>query len=242
MMGIPFRRRAPRREQVCARIDLGGAPLDYLLKRSSARRTLALRVSERGEVVVNAPISMARSGVEAFIRRHADWIAQRRAQLPPRSEWRDGMPLPYLGQEIRLCWQALPSGEVRLENGQLWVGGVWETVPARVLDWYRAQAKCFLGERLAWHAARMQVPRPPLRLSNARTRWGSLSPKGVVSLNWRLMKMPVEILDYVICHELAHLRQRNHSAAFWREVAALYPDYAEARAGLRRLGPRSFDF
>ena len=99
-----------------------------------------------------------------------------------------------------------------------------------------------LAERLAWHAARLGRDTPPLRLSDARTRWGSLSPGGVVSLNWRLAKAGQEEIDYVVCHELAHFRQRNHSPAFWREVAALFPDYVCVRARLKANGRRYFEF
>ena len=95
---------------------------------------------------------------------------------------------------------------------------------------------------LAHHAERAGLPLPPLRVSDARTRWGSLSAKGVVSLNWRLIKATPEQLDYVICHELAHFRQRNHSAEFWREVEQLFPDYLRVRASLREEGRRYFAF
>jgi predicted metal-dependent hydrolase len=83
---------------------------------------------------------------------------------------------------------------------------------------------------------------PAWRLSDARTRWGSLSAKGVVSLNWRLIKASREEIDYVICHELAHFRHRNHSAAFWREVGRLCPDYPAVRARLRACNSLYFQF
>jgi predicted metal-dependent hydrolase len=80
------------------------------------------------------------------------------------------------------------------------------------------------------------------RLSDARSRWGSLSAKGVVGLNWRLVKASTAEMDYVICHELAHFRQRNHAPAFWREVAALCPDHEAARRQLRQNGKLYFQF
>jgi predicted metal-dependent hydrolase len=237
-----MRYRAPWREQETASLLLGGRQLDYLLKRSSARRTLALRVSEQGQVVVNAPWRLPLSGIEAFLQRHQDWVWQRLERAAPAFAWRNGVFLPIRGEGCRLTWQAeLPPG-VHLEGNRLLIGGAWETVERQVLVWYRHEAQARFPERLAHHAARLGVAMPSWRLSNARTRWGSLSPKGVVSLNWRLAKMPGEILDYVICHELAHLRQRNHSAAFWREVAMLFPEYQAAREHLRRQGHRYFEF
>jgi hypothetical protein len=235
-------RRSPRREQEQASVELGGRRLDYLLKRSSARRTLALRVSEQGEVVVNAPLILARAGIEAFLHRHADWVWQRLVQIAPVPLWHNGMALPYRGGTLALDWQGEASRPPLRAAERLQVGGPWAQVEGQVRAWYRREALAWFPARLAHHATRMGVAAPRLRLSDARSRWGSLSPKGVVSLNWRLVKAGPAILDYVICHELAHLRQRNHSAAFWREVAGLYPDFQAAREHLRREGRRYFEF
>jgi hypothetical protein len=237
-----MRRRHQRREQEQAHIELGGRPLAYLLKRSSARRTLALRVSEQGEVVVNAPWRLPVTHIEAFLHRHQDWLWQRLERPSTDPVWRNGMLLPVGGVGVCLDWQAELPAAPRRVGDRLMVGAAWEAVERQVLAWYRGEAHTLFPARLAHHAARMGVAAPPWRLSNARTRWGSLSPKGVVGLNWRLMKTPGEILDYVICHELAHLRQRNHSPAFWREVGKLYPDYLEAREHLRRLGRHYLEF
>jgi predicted metal-dependent hydrolase len=131
---------------------------------------------------------------------------------------------------------------VRLQGDELFCAASEHAIEAAIRHWYQRQARALLAERLAHHAARAGLPLPPLRLSDARTRWGSLSPKGVVSLNWRLIKARPEELDYVICHELAHFRQRNHSAAFWREVTILFPEYLRVRATLRHHGRRYFEF
>jgi predicted metal-dependent hydrolase len=122
------------------------------------------------------------------------------------------------------------------------LGGPWATVPTRVLAWYRVEALSLFAARLAFHAMRMGVPVPVMRLSDARTRWGSLSAHGRMGLNWRLILLSEDLLDYVICHELAHLRQHNHSPAFWREVEALYPDYRAARVRLKQRGAAAMGF
>jgi predicted metal-dependent hydrolase len=79
---------------------------------------------------------------------------------------------------------------------------------------------------------------PTIRLSNAKTRWGTCHPDGRVHLNWRLIQMPPALIDYVVVHELAHLHEPNHSQRFWRRVAAVLPDYAQRRLALRRDGHR----
>ena len=235
-------RRQPARAECALALDLPSGPLLCRLRLSNRRRTLALRVSEAGEVVVNAPLRLPRDQIESFLRKHADWIA---ARLDAAREhafvWRERAPLPYLGGS--LCLRiAAGGGAPRREGDALFCGGEAREVTAAVSRWYRGEARALLQARLAFHAARAGLPVPPLRISDARTRWGSLSAKGVVSLNWRLLKAGAAEIDYVICHELAHFRQRNHSPAFWREVEALYPDWREARLALRRNARRYFGF
>lgn len=218
------------------------------LRRSNQRRSLSLRVGEGGEVVVNAPMKMPAGVIEGFVGKHLEWIrARQRDLLLQRPSWRDGTRLPYLGGELALSLEA-PAQRARIRlaetagQAELCCAASPEQVPAAVLAWYQRAARTLLAERLAHHASRIGRPVPPLRLSNARTRWGSLSPKGVVSLNWRLVKASLEEIDYVICHELAHFRHRNHSAAFWREVAALFPAWETTRRRLRQNGHRYFAF
>ena len=214
-----------------------GTTLSYHLKRSSARRTLALQVRETGRIVVQAPQHTPLSAVEAFVRSHLPWLHERLEAVAQRhSPWDKGMTLPWLGQSLSLDWREDGPIVPCTEANRLQLGGAWLDVPGRVRDWYHEQALEILPARLAVQAARMGVAIPPLRLSDARTRWGSLSAQGRMGLNWRLVMLSEDLIDYVICHELAHLRQHNHSPAFWREVEALYPDYRLARIRLRSEG------
>lgn len=198
------RRRGVQRSVEARVCELPGGPEPYCLKRSSARRTLALRVSEQGELIVNAPQRALLTRIESFIRQHADWIARQRARYMPGAA-------------------AVPVNSAQRQR-------------------WRAEAAEKLPRRLAELAAQMGVSPPPMMLSDARTRWGSLSANGRMRLNWRLVMLPPELIDYVICHELAHLRQPNHSPAFWREVAALYPAYPAARRALRAHAAACFQY
>jgi len=216
----------------------------YCLRRSSRRRSLALRIDAAGEIVVNAPMRLAQRDIDSFLERHTEWVKTRLAQARTRVfSWHDGVELPWRGGVLKLA--LLPAAgrpALRQEDDRLLCPAHPEAVAGLVAQWYRRQAGLLLAERLAIHAARAGLPMPPLRVSNATTRWGSLSPKGVVSLNWRLIKASLEELDYVVCHELAHFRQRNHSPAFWREVALMFPDYTRVRARLRQAGQVYFAF
>ncbi len=236
--------RRPQIRESAESLDLPDGPLAYRLRRSARRRTLALRVTEGAEVVVNAPLRLGRDEIERFIHRHLTWLHERRHEARTRSfVWQDGARLPYLGGELIL--RLLPrSGRpaVRVEADTLVCACAPEALETVILTWYRRCARDALAARLEHHAARIGRAVPPLRLSNARTRWGSLSARGVVSLNWRLLKAPLEVVDYVICHELAHFRQRNHSPAFWREVESLCPDWQGLRRRLKEAGKGYFLF
>ncbi len=236
-----MRRHPAIRLEENTRLDLAGREVSCLLRRSSARRTLALRVDTRGRVVVNVPLHTPASEIDRFVGRHADWLQGQLAHFQVAGLlWQTGQSLPYLGGWLELS--GAESAQPPQRIGHLLQVAGQTRFAEQVTDWYRAEARTALGQRLAVVCRGFGRLAPPWRLSNARTRWGSLSAKGVVSLNWRLVKAAPALIDYVICHELAHLRQRNHSPAFWREVAALCPGYAEARTRLRANGRLYFQF
>ncbi|MFA5083428.1 MAG: SprT family zinc-dependent metalloprotease [Hydrogenophilaceae bacterium] len=235
-----FRRRI-RREQTLASLDLAGQQIDILLKRSSARRSLTLRVNAQGQAQVNAPLAMPLPRIEDFLARHVSWLQAQLVHRPDEAAWADGAKLPYLGDDLHLQLAFAIEGEPVRREGLRLVCSATEVADA-VTGWYRRQAGKVLAERLAAVCGRLGREVPPWRLSNARTRWGSLSAKGVVGLNWRLVKASQAEIDYVICHELAHVRHRNHSPAYWREVARLYPDFQTARAQLRTGSARYMAF
>ena len=111
-------------------------------------------------------------------------------------------------------------------------------VARKVIAWYKKQAFLDFARRLELFAAKLGVATPPLTLSNAQSRWGSCNSRGEVRLNWRLLQAPPHIINYVICHELAHLKQMNHSAKFWVVVAQLFPNYKAAEKELKALSPQ----
>ena len=225
-------------------LAMDGEDVAFLLRRSRRRRTLSLRVSEAGQVVVNAPNYVALADIHRFLQKHRDWLQRQRCEARSRTfVWEEGARLPWRGDIFTLVMEARPGrAAIRLEGINLVCTALPDQTPAAILAWYQRQARTLLAERLAFHAARAGRPIPPMRLSNARTRWGSLSARGVVSLNWRLIKATQEEIDYVICHELAHFRQRNHSAAFWREVETLFPAWETVRRRLRENGRLYFQF
>ena len=120
-----------------------------------------------------------------------------------------------------------------LRGDELWVHGDEARIEKLVDKWYRQQAMVLFKARIAYYTPLLNVSPPTIKLSTARTRWGSCTSQGVVRLNLQLIKLPQYLIDYVVVHELAHLHEMNHSAAFWRVVGSACPDYAKLRAELK---------
>ncbi len=232
-----------RIEERSARLP-DGAEIRYVLKRSARRRTIALRIDGSG-LTVNAPARAPLHRLEAVLADKAGWVRDKLAQMlarrPAQRLWRDGESLPFLGGALRLSvLVGRPRTPPVMTDGHLWVEAADSAddaaIKAKVLKWYRAQALAHLAGRSAHYAALLGVATPPLALSNAATRWGSCNARGEVRLNWRLVKAAPHLIDYVVAHELAHLKHLDHSAAFWRTVGLLCPDYCAARRELKALG------
>jgi predicted metal-dependent hydrolase len=222
-------------------IALGDRIVPYILRRAK-RRSIGLSIDHRG-LRVGAPPRTPLTEVEALIFRHAEWVTQklddwRTRRRPEPVKICDGMSLPLLGQPLvirlalganRALWneQAAP-----VLNLLLRAPSDAERVLEKAL---REKARQLFAERLTHHAAAMGLKEPPLTLSSARTRWGSCSLKSGIRLNWRLIHFPLAVLDYVVIHELAHLREMNHSPRFWAVVAEACPEYRTRREQLKEL-------
>jgi predicted metal-dependent hydrolase len=221
-----------------------GEEIRYVLKRSSRRSTIALRI-DSGGLTVNAPTRAPLYRLEAVLADKAGWVRDKLAEMlarrAPARLWRDGETLPFLGGELQL---SVIPGRSRVQpvmaDNRLWVetadAADAAAVKTKVVKWYRAQAHTHFAERVALYAGRLNVPVPPLALSNAASRWGSCNARGEVRLNWRLIKAAPHLIDYVVAHELAHLKHLDHSAAFWRTVALLYPGCLDVRRELKATG------
>ena len=227
----------PTRELVSRdlkRLELGGEVRDYVLARRRGRRGIGIKVDEGG-LTVSAPVTMSLAQVEALVRESEAWILRKLAEWKhrqvPEASWREGARVPFLGGGLALRLFTGRSGAVR-EGNELWVrtaGGLPAQVERAVVGWYKAQAREHLARRLEALAVAAGLEPPTFLLSSAMGRWGSCNTRREVRLTWRLMKAPPEMIDYVVCHELAHLRHMNHSPAFWAEVGRQCPDYRALR-------------
>jgi len=222
------------------RIVLAGQPVDYTLRRST-RRSIGLRIDHRG-LRVGAPQRAALRDIEAMLCQHADWVLAKlavwRARPAPASfVVTDGAQLDILARPTQLRLSQAARAHGHLGDGEIHLALPAQADPARLLEaTLRDAARRHFAQRLAHFAPVLGVAVPPLRLSSARTRWGSCSGRGNIALNWRLLLLPPAIVDYVVCHELAHLKEMNHSPRFWSVVETLCPDWRQRRLELRRLG------
>lgn len=223
-------------------IVLGGQRVSYLLRRS-ARKTLGLRIDHRG-LIVGVPLRARLGDAEAFMRSHAAWIIEKldaRARSPqavtPRFQADGGAVLPYLGQPCRLRlgqgnnqirWHE--AGDVPTLELALRAGAEPRLLLLKALQ---QRALLLFVNRVEEFCARLGRPAPPVGLSNARTRWGSCSSRSGIRLHWRLIHLPLSLIDYVVAHEVAHLIEMNHSPRFWSVVESLYPGHMAARRALR---------
>ena len=234
-----------RQQQVVGRAHLAleGRLVSYTIKRSARRRAISILVDEEG-LRVGAPWEATQGSIERLLKRHAEWVVRKleewQVRRAPARHWTDGETLMLLGKTFALALAPAESA-VRIDGETLVVGtaACGTAVARHVHEWLHAQALACFAERVEHYRTRLGVqPRPQVHLSSARTRWGSCHVSGRIHLNWRLIQMPVHLLDYVVAHEVAHLIEMNHSKAFWRTVGKLVPDYATRRKELRREGHR----
>ncbi len=233
-------------------LRLSNCDVAYEFKRGK-RRTIGLSVGPDG-LSVSAPRWTPVGEVEALLHDKAGWVleklqrARERAGELERSRttWADGAELDFLGQRLRLMLdpahgfaQVGAVLEPATEGpGTLRLGLARNASEAQIRDaaqaWLMRQAKRVFAERLDLFAPQLGVRYEKLRLSSAGTRWGSASADGTIRLNWRLIHLRMDMVDYVVVHELSHLRHMDHSPQFWDVVASVMPDHLERRRALKR--------
>jgi hypothetical protein len=231
---------ARRAEGRVRSIVLAGQSVDYRLFRAR-RRSIGMQVGLEG-LTVRAPRWVPLREIEDALRERAAWIVRslaewraRRRDVLPRT-WTTGEPILYLGRELTLAIHAarqrailpdLLNLTVRHPNPQD------ETALAREVGrWLRDEALRIFAPRVAELATRIAVAPPVVKLSNARSEWGSCNAKGQIRINWRLVQLPPNLAFYVVAHEVAHLVHLDHSPRFWGLVETLFPGHAPARTAL----------
>ena len=212
--------------------------IDKLVR--SKRRTLSLVVEMDGTLTVRAPLRMKETDIRRFIEEKKEWIKRKQVQArkdaPVSHQYVDGEKFWYLGKEIPL--RIVPDNKPALVMDRVFKLTKSAQPDAKVHfeKWYKKMARKTIIERVNCIARNHEFRVNKIRISSAKTRWGSCSTKGTLSFTWRLVMAPPDVIDYVIVHELCHLKELNHSKAFWMYVEAILPDYKQRRKWLKKHG------
>ncbi len=228
-----------RAEPVERSIALDGRTVDYLLVRRRGRRGVGLKIDGSG-MTVAASLTTPISAVEDLIGKNSSWVLKKLGEWSHRKitpqRWETGATLSFLGEPVTLMIDA-GAAKTRVEQVQshLFVhvkapindaDAIAHQAEAAVVNWYKKQALPHLAQRTFFYAKLHQLTPPRVFLSSANSRWGSCNSRREIRYSWRLMKARPALIDYVVCHELSHLRHMNHSAHFWAEVERMCSNYA----------------
>jgi predicted metal-dependent hydrolase len=208
--------------------------VDYTLIRSR-RRTIGLQVHRDGSVIVRAPMRLAKRDIERFVLSHEAWIAKHRERMAnepdanPPFTFADGDCLPLFGEELTLA----PGGKRVMRQGNSLLVPEGADREKALTEFLREEARGAAMALIARWSALMGVIPKGVKITSAATRWGSCSGKNRLCFSWRVACLPPALIEYIVVHELAHIREHNHSARFWATVGEALPDYENRRAALR---------
>jgi predicted metal-dependent hydrolase len=232
-------------------IQLQEHVLDYTLLRSK-RRSIGFLIDDDG-LRITAPKWVTLAEIDNAIREKQRWIftklnerRERSARrLQPQMQWRDGATLPYMGGDITLRMRTnhavgiIYDAITRELTVCLPAEATEQQLKDRVQSWMQLQAKALFAVRLPVYAEKLNVRYRSFALSSAMTQWGSCTANGKIRLNWRLIHFSLPLIDYVIAHELSHLREMNHSPRFWATVQSVFPEFQAAKKALRERTPET---
>jgi predicted metal-dependent hydrolase len=215
-------------------------PIDAIIR--TRRKSFALIIKRDGRLTVRAPLRASEKEIYAVVEKKADWIRAKQAWVKSvypaakPKEYVDGESFWYLGKILQLAIvdEKIPllnlNGTIYLSRSKL------SKAEGMFKKWYKAQAYKIISGRVEWYASRLGYRYQQVKITSARTRWGSCSPRGALSFPWRLVMAPVPVIDYVVVHELVHTQVKNHSKEFWGKVKAIMPDYKQHITWLKTNG------
>jgi predicted metal-dependent hydrolase len=205
--------------------------IDQIIR--TKRKGIALIVKRDGKLVVRAPLNATDAQILALVEKKKDWIQTKQKMVSetyPKAapkEYVNGEGFWFLGKTYRL--EIVEKADKPLDLFELFLLDSVVLPKANIVftNWYREQALKIISERVTWYAAKYGLSYKQVKITSAKTRWGSCSSKGTISFAWRLVMAPVPIIDYVVVHELVHMVEKNHGKPFWAKVKAIMPDYKQ---------------
>ncbi len=215
--------------------------IDYEIRYSN-RKTITITVERDRSIVVKAPVGADPAKIDALLESKKLWLykklndAQKYDSTKAQKEFVAGETVLYLGKKYRLEIKKSEIEEIKF-SGKFIIAAVSEERAGKVfVEWYKKRAAEKIIHRVAYHAKNMGVQYNKVMVSDLKYRWGSATPKDNLNFNWRLIKAPMFVIDYVIVHELAHFLEANHTPAFWNTVEVQVPKYLKAKTWLKEHG------
>ena len=210
--------------------------IDYLIRTN--RRSISISINNIGQVIIKAPRRVSMDEIQKVIDKKERWIALHKERIEKNNELNKNIltykDILFCGNIYHIEFDERIKKSTLIDNYCLIPLKYKDTYQRKLILWYKKIANEILTQRVQYFCDLMQLEPSAIKLTNARTCWGTCNSKGVVSLNWRLMMVPHNLIDYVVVHELAHLVQMNHSKLFWQVVYSVLPDYASRRKSLKQ--------
>ena len=221
--------------------EVAGRSLPLRIVENDRARRLTLRIDTGGRGLrITIPPGLARREVDRFLNNHQDWLEQRLKVIPRRPRVRPGIKLPLRGVPHLIIHEPSARGTVRVVRDEagplLVVHGERPHLPRRVADFLKREAKRRIEVLVEKHTTSIGKRAKAIRYRDTTSRWGSCTADGTLSFSWRIMMAPPAVINYLVAHEVAHLKQMNHGPKFWKLCQELCPDTEECRAWLKRNG------
>jgi predicted metal-dependent hydrolase len=232
------------------KISFGSKHLKYRIRRGKRKKTVAIHVNSPTQVIILAPFSLKKEKIREIVQKKAHWIFEKQESLKkvellfPKKEFTSGEQVLFLGRRYRLkVLNGTDRGEAKL---QMLGRRIFVTVGAHLIpkekkemvksvlrQWYFSEAEKIIKKRLLRFSRLLDISPAGVKIRDQHKRWGSCSQRGILRFNWRIVMAPISILDYVVVHELCHIKNKNHSQNFWKLVSLAIPDYRKRRDWLK---------
>jgi predicted metal-dependent hydrolase len=206
----------------------------------SRRRTFSIEIARDGRLIVRAPQRASARAIREVVEGKRRWIERKQAQVRERyaevqpKRFVEGESFMYLGEAYPLSLDGRNGVPIQFDGNRFVLSDEYVANARNVFAaWYRERAREHLARRTEQYSAAAGIGCGGVRITSARRRWGSCTGKGNLCFTWRLVMAPPDVIDYVVVHELAHIKHPNHSSMFWTEVASIMPDFQSRRRWLR---------
>jgi len=200
--------------------------------RKSNRKSIALMINKDAEVILKVPFFLAQQDIERFVISKISWIYEKVNLVKQKSEKRiifsldEGSELPILGKNYKIQFSYSHTSRILIIDDKIVVAtDLVKYINKNLALFYTYQAKKILSEKVKFWAAKSGLIPKRIKINSARKRWGSCSSKGTLNFTWRLILAPEDVVDYIVVHELSHIKHHDHSRNFWNTVNEIYPQY-----------------